>query len=556
MTSALGIDLGTTYSVVATLDEHGAPTVLPNPLGEETTPSVVCFESSASILVGSAARNAAPAYPDRTVALIKRQMGTDRMLLFDGVEYTPEAVSALILRALVAGVPSVRPPGRPVRAVVTVPAYFGIREREATQQACLLAGIDTLELVSEPVAAAVHYGFSETVGLGTAVVFDLGGGTFDATVLTLGSSIQVVATDGDTELGGADWDRRLVSHMLDQFIAQVRPAGDPADDEVFMCELELAAERAKRALSTTEVQRVPLWFEGRGATITISRADFEAATRDLVDSSLQCLRRLLNAAGGAGAGDVDHCLLVGGSSRMPMIGAALREEFGWRTRLFDPDLAVAKGAALRAHQILRMPVSEKTWAPRPRQAGAETTWGTELGGHGPVPTLGDGRRETSAPRDTTALAAQPVAAVVARGLGPLVHDSHDKSGEWRYVWHVVHQNDPLPVVDRDVTLATILDGQSSIRIEVYEQAGSIESADVADNRLVLDGELSGLPPGLPAGSPIALTFRIGLDGRLDLLAVEPKSGAALTLEAYIDGVLDASDRERVARRLAGLMVRQ
>ncbi|GAA4720021.1 Hsp70 family protein [Phytohabitans rumicis] len=551
----LGIDLGTTYSVVATLDEHGRPIVLRNPLGEETTASVVCFESATSILVGSAARNAAPAYPDRTVALIKRQMGTDRLLSFDGVEYTPEAVSALILRALVDGVLPGRQPDQPVRAVVTVPAYFGIREREATQQACLLAGIDTLELVSEPVAAAVHYGFSETVGLGTAVVFDLGGGTFDATVLTLGGRIQVVATDGDTELGGADWDRRLVSHMLDQFTAQVRPDTDPGDDEVFMSELELAAERAKRALSTTAVQRVPLWYAGRGATITISRADFEAATRDLVDSASQCLRRLLAAAGRAGVSEVDHCLLVGGSSRMPMIAATLADEFGWQPRLFDPDLAVAKGAALRAHQILRMPVSEKTWAPRPRRA-AEAPGGADISARGPVPTLGGPAAEPDPPAGATGLAAHPVAAVVARGLGPLVHDSHDKSGQRRYVWHVVHQNDPLPVVDRQITLATILDGQASIRIEVYEQAGAVESAEVDDNRLVLDGELSGLPPGLPAGSPIQLTLRIGLDGRLSLVATEPKSGAALTIEACIDGVLDGSGRERAARSLAGLAVRQ
>jgi len=549
----LGIDLGTTYSVVATLDEHGAPVVLRNPLGEATTASVVCFESPTSVLVGSAARNAAPVFPDRTVALIKRQMGTDRVLSFDGREYGPEAVSALILRALVDGAVPDRDPDEPVRAVVTVPAYFGVREREATAQACHLAGLETMELVSEPVAAAVHYGFGDVVGIGTAVVFDLGGGTFDATLLNMGGRIQVVATDGDTELGGADWDARLVTHLLDRFLAQVAGDVDPTDDEQFMAELSLAAERAKRALSATAEHRVPLRYGGSSATVTLTRADFEAATRDLVDTALSCLRRMLSAGGRAGASDVDHCLLVGGSSKMPMIAAALEREFGWRPRLFDPDLAVAKGAALRAHQLLRLPVHEKTWSQRPRQrSGGGTADITPSFGSASPPR----ERAGDVPAGVEATAQAPVSSVAARGFGPLVHDSHDKSGTRRFISHVIHQNDPLPVDERTITLATIVPNQRSVRIEVYEQAGAVESEEVADNRQVLDGELSGLPAGLPAGSPITLTLRLGPDGRLAITAVEPKSRAELTVEACIEGVLDTAEREQVARTLAGLTVRQ
>ncbi|MBE1491926.1 Hsp70 family protein [Plantactinospora soyae] len=567
----LGIDLGTTFSVVATLDSAGRPMILPNPLGEEATPSVVCFESPGSVLVGSAAYNAGPAFPDRTVALIKRQMGTDRLLRFDGVEYTPEAVSALILRALVHGVlPGHRPEsGRTVPAVVTVPAYFGIREREATQQACLLAGVRPLELVSEPVAAAVHYGFSDVAGIGTALVYDLGGGTFDGTVLSLGGRIQVAATDGDTELGGADWDRRLVSFLLEQFLARVEPADDPADDEVFMAELLLTAERVKRALSSTSVHRVPIRYGGRGVTVTVSRDDFEAASRDLVDRSLVVLRRLLDAAGRAGVAEIDHCLLVGGSSKMPMIAAALAAEFGWRPRLFDPDLAVAKGAALRAHQLTQLAVQDRPETgdrePGPRRTRPWTRGGGADGG-GSTPVRVDWRRPDAAvvpveaapefsPPGGSGLSIAPAASVASRGLGPLVHDSHDRTGEHRFVAHVIHQNDPLPVANRELTLATILDNQRSVRIEVYEQAGAVESAEVADNRPVLDGELTGLPERLPAGSPIRLSLGLGLDGRLSITASEPGSGASLTLEACIDGVLDRAGRETVAHDLAALTVR-
>ncbi|WP_326561237.1 Hsp70 family protein [Micromonospora sp. NBC_01796] len=558
----LGIDLGTTYSVVATLDSGGRPMILPNPLGEETTPSVVCFESPGSVLVGSAARNAGPAFPDRTVSLIKRQMGTDRLLCFDDVEYTPEAVSALILRALVSGVLPGHRSDRTVPAVVTVPAYFGIREREATQQACLLAGVDPLELVSEPVAAAVHYGFSETAGIGTAVVYDLGGGTFDGTVLTLGNEIQVAATDGDTELGGADWDGRLVSYLLDQFLAKATPDTDPADDEVFMAELLLTAERVKRALSNTSVYRLPLRYGGYSATVTVSRNDFEAASRDLVDRSLTVMRRLLDSAGRAGAPDIDHCLLVGGSSKMPMIATALAAEFGWRPRLFDPDLAVAKGAALRAHQLLPRGVDERPPGPGQDRGDGDgrgpvrVDWrhpggGVPVGGSEP-----DGSRQPAiSDAGSRGPVTAPVASVAARSLGPLVHDSHDKTGRHRFINHVIHQNDQLPVVDRELTLATILDDQRSVRIEVYEQAGAVESAEVVHNRPVLDGELSGLPARLPAGSPIRLRLSLGLDGRLSLTAVEPKSGTALTLEACIDGVLDRTGREQIARGLLALTVR-
>lgn len=550
--TALGIDLGTTYSVVATLDDRGRPTVLRNPLGEETTPSVVWFEQPGSVIVGSAARNACPAFPDRTVTLIKRWMGLDRTLMFDQVEYSPEAISALILRALVDGA---TPDREPTRAVVTVPAYFGIREREATQQACQLAGFDPLELVSEPVAAAVHYGFSEAVGIGTAIVFDLGGGTFDATVLRLGGRIEVVATDGDTELGGADWDDRLLTYLLDQFLAQASPTDDPRDDGGFIAELALTAERLKRALSRASSHRVPIRYGGQSVTLTVRREDFEAASADLVGNTLVCLGRLLTAAGRAGVSDIDHCLLVGGSSKMPAIAAALSKHYGWNPRLFDPDLAVAKGAALRAHQLLRRPLSERTWTPRPRDPATVSFDVGSSTRHQPVECQPADAGAGPQAADPASAGDEPIMSVVPRGFGVLVHDSSDPAGVRRYVEHVIHQNDPLPVMDGHITLATILDNQSSARIEVYEQAGAIESATLENNRPVLDGELSDIPANLPAGSPIRVSLRLGTDGRLTLVAIEPKSGASLTVEACIEGVLDGAEHRLMANNLSHLTVR-
>ena len=507
----LGIDLGTTRSVVATVEASGAPMVLPNRLGEVLTPSVVCFESATEVLVGSAARDREAERPDRVVSLIKRQMGTECLLSFDDIEHTPESISALILRALVAGALPGTHAGEPVRAVITVPAYFGIREREATQQAALLAGIEVLELISEPVAAARYYDHLDHLSCGAVLVYDLGGGTFDATVLVRSDQTRVVATDGDTELGGADWDRRLAAYLLSEFVAAT--GADPSDDETydtFQAELHLLAERIKLDLSASRSRRVPVRWQDHTAMVEVTREQFEAMTADLLARTYGCLRRLLAAAAGKGVPTIDQVLLVGGSSRMPMVSAGLTEQFGWRPRLHDPDLSVAKGAALRAEELGRPAFAVR----------------------------------------------RPVASVVPRGFGLLVHDSrYDASGTGQRIEHFIHHNDPLPVEHRECVVATILNGQPSMRIQVYEQAGSVESAAVADNRRVLDGELTGLPASLPAGSPIRVALSLGLDGRLSLTATEPVSRASLTLAAYIDGVLDGAARDRAAATLSQLAIR-
>ena len=507
--TTVGIDLGTTYSVLAEVDGAGVPVVVGNPVGGLTTPSVVCFEAPGRVLVGVAAKNASAVLPDRTVALIKRDMGTDRLLYFDDEEHTPESVSALILKAVVAPLTVRR---EDIRAVVTVPAYFGVREREATQEACLLAGLDVLELVSEPVAAAIHYGLTGAETDSTVLVYDLGGGTFDATVMHTGRYAEVVATDGDTELGGADWDRRLADHLLREFTDLTGCGDEAADDDAFVTALALTAEEVKKDLTTATTRVVPLRTGGFSASVRVDREDFEEITGDLVDRTVDCVTRLLAAARDKGVTGIDQVLLVGGSSRMPMIAARLGPLLGCPVRLHDPDFAVAKGAALRAAQL----------------TGAST-----------------GRR------------AVPNASVVSRSFGLLVHDSHhDPSGRGRLVQHIIHRNDALPVSGSELTVATILDGQQAVRIEVFEQAGSAESARPQDNRRILEGELTGLPAALPAGSPIVVRFALGHDGRLSVSALEPRSRALLNIEACIEGVLDGADRSRLGKVINALTVRQ
>jgi molecular chaperone DnaK (HSP70) len=502
----LGIDLGTTFSAVAVPGAADGPVVVPNLLGELTTPSVVYFESATSALVGTAARDAAAVDPDNVVSLVKRRMGEDFELLFHDVAHTPESVSALILRSLVQDARRRSGESDPVRAVITVPAYFGAREREATFQAARLAGIEVLELLSEPVAAALHYGVAARPG-SIVLVYDLGGGTFDTTVLRVGpDGAQVVATDGDSRLGGVDWDDRIAEFLVESF-ANAVPDVDPYDDEDFPHEVRSTAEAAKKDLSERTSRPVSLYCAGRRVNVPFDRAALEGLGKDLVERTLAIVERVLAAAADKGVLRVHEVVLVGGSSRMPAIAAAISARLGREPRLVDPDHAVVRGAAIRA---------------------------AELAG---------GTRARHATRS-----------VVPRSFGILVEDSHDPSGTRQAVVHVVHRNAPLPAT-ATTEFCTVVDSQDAVRVQVFEQAGELPSPEVEDNRRVLDGELTGLPP-LAAGSRIEVTLRVDADGLLGVTAKDPGSGTALELEAYIDGVVDTESTRRLAGSLGALTVRQ
>jgi molecular chaperone DnaK len=518
----LGIDLGTTFSAVATVGADGRPVTVPNSLGEPTTPSVVCFESASSVLVGTAACAAAAVDPDNTVTLIKRQMGGEFELLLHGVRHTPESISALILRSLVSEAAAALGQTGPARAVITVPAYFGVREREATYQAAQLAGIEVLELLSEPVAAALHYG---TTGLsggdgGAVLVYDLGGGTFDTTVLRISRhGIRVVATDGDSRLGGADWDERITDYLAGQ-VSQAA-GGHDLDDDEFRPEIAAVAEAVKRSLSSTVSRPVTLHCGKVAVTVDFDRDILERLGADLVERTLLIVDRVLASAAAQGVGRIDQVIMVGGSTRMPAIARAVAERLGRTPKLVEPDLAVVYGASIRAHQL----ADDRSRAELRRAGGM-----------------------------LAAIADKPTRSVVPRSFGVLVHDSHDPEGTRQFVMHTVHRNAPLPV-SATVVFCTIVDGQDRIRVQIFEQAGDLPSDELAHNRRVLDGELSNLP-SLRSGSQIEVTLRVSVDGLLSVTAREPLSGMSLDLQAYVDGVVDAGAVDRLAGALTGVRVRQ
>lgn len=518
----IGIDLGTTYSVVARVTSDGRVEVLPNAEGELLTASAVHFSERGPVAVGRTAKELWPVEPDRIVTTIKRHMGTDHVLHFDGTDFRPEGISAIILRSL-AGTAAVEM-GLEVgqlAAVITVPAYFGVAEREATAAAAAIAGLRCLDLVAEPVAAALSYGITsgET---GVVLVYDLGGGTFDATIVSLtADGPVVVAVDGSNELGGLNFDERLQNLLVDRYcLATSDP--DAVDDEEFLLQLGAQIEGAKKALTRAESASVTVRRGTGSARLTVTREEFERVSADLLAESLAVVDRAVESAVRLGTARPKRAVLVGGSTRMPMVKAALEGHLGIPVQLSEPDLAVAKGAAIHARALVGPP------DPELRRT---------------VPTTGVAQRLA---------ASRPVRSVVARALGVKLMDSHDPAGERVFVDHLIPANTRLPVAGTQATFATILKGQDRVRVELMEQAGVVASPELAHNRRVLDGELVGLPNDLAAGSPIELTLSVGLDGRISCVAVEPSSGRQLLLESYVEGVSDQEDLEQQRAAVSGL----
>jgi molecular chaperone DnaK len=352
MAKAVGIDLGTTNSVVSVL-EGGEPTVIPNAEGSRTTPSVVAFSKSGEVLVGEVAKRQAITNPDRTIRSIKRQMGTDHNSTIDGKPYSPQEISARILQKLKADAESYVG-DKVTEAVITVPAYFDDAQRQATKEAGKIAGLEVLRIINEPTAAALAYGLEKSEQDQTVLVFDLGGGTFDVSLLDLGDGVfEVKSTSGNTHLGGDDWDQRLIEHLVKSF--KNAHGIDLSKDKMASQRLKEAAEKAKIELSATQSTTVNLPF----ITATeqgplhleesITRSEFERLTEDLLDKCTGPFKQAIKDAG-ISVSDIDHVILVGGSTRMPMVRALVKELTGGKDphQGVNPDEVVAVGAAIQA----------------------------------------------------------------------------------------------------------------------------------------------------------------------------------------------------------------
>ncbi|MGW0039733.1 Hsp70 family protein [Gordonia sp. NPDC003376] len=543
-----GIDLGTTNSAIAAIDRDGRPEVIKDWSGAPTTPSVVLFPSAHDHVVGEGARRQARLDPDHVCTLVKRRMGeVDWRYVAHGRSWSAPAVSALILKSLMSDAEFA---GEKVeRAVITVPAYFGDEERRATIQAGTYAGLDVAGVLSEPIAAALSYGFSRlTDPLATAtpdetvLVYDLGGGTFDATVIELADRrISVLAVDGDHQLGGADWDERLALHLSRTFCTEHPDAEDPLDDSAGAQSLILAAERIKHELSEAESASVIVTHDGQRSVITVTRAELEDLTAGLLTRTLDLTASCLADAAERGVHQVDRILLVGGSSRMPAVARELTARFALVPELDDPDLAVARGAAIYGDKLEIERLVHADLQSRGRLPGIGGLLDADPGDlHAACGRVAEAfglpvsgvRRMLEIRVDT----------VVSRGFGILAVSP--QTAALQVSW-LVERNQPLPIKVRR-SFGTMRADQERIELTVVEQAGQDLSPRPEDTKVLIEGAIDGIPPGFDENSEVQISFEMGFDGVLHVTAFHVAAGLPLTLTAKTGATLSQSE---VAREL-------
>ena len=543
-----GIDLGTTYSAIAYVDEHGKPVIVPNQESERITPSVVLFDGE-SVIVGNTAKESAKVEPHRVVSRVKQHMGDPHFVFeYEGQVYGPEDVSSFVLRKVVGDAEVALGGDKITDVVITCPAYFGTAEREATANAGRLAGLNVRAILNEPTAAAVAYGLEQGDDQ-TVLVYDLGGGTFDVTMIEIKDRlIRVICTGGDHRLGGTLWDEAVVMYLAEQFRSQTGEESDPLDDPEVLNDLFLQAERGKKTLTQRDKAPFRVTHAGKQARVELDRSKFEEITAHLLERTVELTREMLADARAKGHERFDKIILVGGATRMPQVTARLVDEFGSEPEAFDPDEAVAKGAALYG---LKESLSDEVREILAPGAADEPGGGLSLDSvsQEQVEEALDhlekqlGFTLTGPVRE---LVNTRIVNVLSKSLGVVAKDQANKD----VVVYLLPRNGEVPM-EHSSDFGTDTANQSGVDIRVM--AGERDSPEPTDCQDVGTATLN-LPDGLPARSPIRVKFAITKDGRLMVTATDLTGGASIDVEFETEAVLSSDEVEARSSALRLLTV--
>ncbi len=577
-----GIDLGTTYSSIAYVDEFGKPVIIPNEDNQPVTPSVVFFDKE-DILVGDIARESSKAYPGNTVSFVKRVMGEPSYLFeYDSKTYRAEEVASFILRKVVQDAEK-NLNQKITDIVITCPAYFGINEREATRRAGEIAGFNVRQIINEPTAAAIAYASLKPPEKRVVLVYDLGGGTFDITMIDIQpDSIEVICTGGDHNLGGKDWDDCFLADLSQEFQKKTGQNVDILDDPCTCQELQITIEKSKKALGLRKKIPVIISHNGTKVKFDYDRQRFEGISQALLERTISFTHDMLAEAKKKGYEMFDEIILVGGAARMPQVAARIEQEFSMKPRIFDPDGAVAKGAAIYGWKLA---LNEGLINKIAKRVGTKRKPDKE------VKPAGKASPSTNTPQKTSKTEEKPelvkkyydeveslvdaidglpekevdqvvqeladetgyslpavknsmitIKDVASKSFGIVVKDA--KGNE--LVYNLIQKNTTVPV-DVSKIFPTGVDNQSSVSICIMENEFNDNSVSM-DNAVEIGTAALSLPAGLPSGSAIEIYFKLNEEGRLKITAKEKTQSRIVEVDIETMSVIQGKDLEEAIKR--------
>ena len=545
MSYVFGIDLGTTYSCISYIDEYGKAVVLKNSDGDHTTPSVVMVESESNIIVGKEAKRSVEIEPEKTVQFIKRKMGKENDTVnLNGITYHAPEISSMILKKIVNDAneelrqTGVLQDGEYVKdVVITCPAYFGMNERQATRAAGELAGLNVLNIINEPTAAAISYGVSGNDKNETVLVYDLGGGTFDITVMNIaGSDISVVCTGGDDQLGGKDWDEAFMEYIVERY--QGVKGENISEDPEIIASLYGDVETWKKSLTSREKVTISVNGESGRYREEVTREKYEEITHDLLNRTKNLLDDVLATAEKQGypISKIDKVLLVGGSSRMPQVAAMIERDYHVTPVLSDPDEAVAKGAAIYAS-------NEKAYndfvAGEAARSGKTVD---EIKEENLVTGEMDKKFALSTGGAANGSLKINITNVLSRTYGiEVIVDDRER------ISNMLMINDKLPAT-KTQTFYTNSNNQPGVAIKLYESRVTDECIEIEDRTPITEIEMTFLK-SVPQDTPVEMTMALDNSGSLHIIAEELQNHSKLDTTFQLSNQMSDEEMNSAALRM-------